>query len=65
MNLGAPSNEYNLLVDTGSSDLWLFLEECQSELCLGHKKYSPKDSSTYHGFGAVIRQKNYQRDNKN
>lgn len=55
MILGTPSNEYSLLVDTGSSDLWLFLDECQSELCSGHKKYSPKDSSTSHGFGAVYK----------
>ena len=53
--LGTPSKGYNLLVDTGSSDIWLFLDECQSDFCAGHNKYSPEGSSTYRGFGKVWR----------
>ena len=52
-SLGTPPKEVNLLVDTGSSDLWLTLANCDDDLCENNEKYSPDDSITYHGFNRV------------
>jgi hypothetical protein len=42
---GTPSQEYYVIYDTGSSDLWLPSIECST--CSGHNLYNSSQSSTY------------------
>ena len=46
-NVGTPGKQYTGCFDTGSSDVWLPLDTCQSSSCETHDTYSPNASSTY------------------
>eukprot|EP01056_Protomagalhaensia_sp_Gyna25_P004938 Protomagalhaensia_sp_Gyna_25__4937@NODE_531_length_3195_cov_115_242395_g415_i0_p1_GENE_NODE_531_length_3195_cov_115_242395_g415_i0NODE_531_length_3195_cov_115_242395_g415_i0_p1_ORF_typecomplete_len568_score93_58Asp/PF00026_23/7_3e90TAXi_N/PF14543_6/3_5e12TAXi_C/PF14541_6/2_1e03TAXi_C/PF14541_6/0_00021_NODE_531_length_3195_cov_115_242395_g415_i014093112 len=55
IQLGSPKQEFNVIFDTGSSDLWVPGSKCGWS-CLGHNKYNPDKSSTArpHGHGFEI-----------
>eukprot|EP01038_Epipyxis_sp_PR26KG_P005461 gene5461-7561_t len=44
--LGSPSQKFNVIFDTGSSDLWVASAQCDSS-CGSHAKYDSSKSSTY------------------
>jgi hypothetical protein len=46
INLGTPSQKFQVIFDTGSSDLWVASSNCDSS-CGRHSKYSSSQSSTY------------------
>uniref|UniRef100_A0A8C8RR46 pepsin A n=1 Tax=Pelusios castaneus TaxID=367368 RepID=A0A8C8RR46_9SAUR len=48
ISIGTPSQEFSVLFDTGSSNLWVPSEYCSSEACSNHNHFNPADSSTYH-----------------
>ncbi|KAK7198894.1 Eukaryotic aspartyl protease/Xylanase inhibitor C-terminal [Novymonas esmeraldas] len=48
--LGNPPQEFQVIYDTGSSNLWIPADNC-SLSCLLKKRYQPSQSSTYHPDG--------------
>lgn len=47
VNVGTPGQDFEVIMDTGSSDLWLADYQCQSSTCSGVKKFDESSSSTF------------------
>lgn len=45
--LGQKPQEFDVIFDTGSSNLWLNADTCMSEGCLLHRRFHPAQSKTY------------------
>ncbi|XP_059572992.1 embryonic pepsinogen-like [Alligator mississippiensis] len=52
--IGTPPQEFSVVFDTGSSNLWLPSTNCKSAACQNHRRFDPSKSSTYHGTGTSI-----------
>jgi len=50
--LGSPEQEFKVIMDTGSSNLWVPSTECGSIACYLHQKYDSSASSTYKQNGS-------------
>lgn len=46
-SVGTPAQNFVLVPDTGSSNLWVYASNCLSVPCLTHATYNSKKSSTY------------------
>lgn len=44
---GTKQQEFDVIFDTGSSNLWLNADTCPSEGCLIHRRFHPRKSKTY------------------
>lgn len=44
---GSKQQEFDVIFDTGSSNLWLNSDQCPSEGCLLHRRFHPRNSKTY------------------
>jgi len=44
---GRKPQEFDVIFDTGSSNLWLNADSCQSEGCLVHRRFHPAQSRSY------------------
>eukprot|EP01079_Euglenida_sp_SAG-EU17-18_P007092 gene7092-1267_t len=51
ITVGTPPQDFNVLFDTGSSNLWVPGPACKSASCLAHKKYAPTKSTSYKADG--------------
>ncbi|BFZ56362.1 hypothetical protein PYCC9005_003408 [Savitreella phatthalungensis] len=47
VTIGSNNNQLSLLLDTGSSDLWMFNTDCPSCINSGHDLYNPSKSTTF------------------
>jgi len=54
ITVGTPPQDFIVMFDTGSSNLWLPLNTCRSSACTGHSLYNPSKSSTYVENGESI-----------
>ncbi|NWJ09266.1 PEPA protein, partial [Crypturellus undulatus] len=52
--IGTPPQEFTVLFDTGSSNLWVPSVYCSSDACADHHRYNPALSSTYRGTADSI-----------
>jgi len=47
VKLGSEETSFQVVPDTGSSNLWVYSSQCHSLACLSHSKYNHKKSSSY------------------
>jgi hypothetical protein len=45
--LGSHRQEFMMVVDTGSSDTWVYNKDCDSKACLAHERYDHAKSTDY------------------
>ncbi|NXG24808.1 CATE protein, partial [Grallaria varia] len=51
ISIGNPPQNFTVVFDTGSSNLWVTSVYCVSKACAGHAKFQPTQSSTYQVVG--------------
>jgi len=47
IRIGTPAQEFDIIPDTGSSNVWVYSGKCWSIVCLTHNTYKQGKSSTY------------------
>lgn len=58
VELGTPGQRLSMMIDTGTENTWVTSSQCTTQACLAHRRFDPKQSSSYH----VIDQEPKTRD---
>ncbi|XP_007951498.1 cathepsin E [Orycteropus afer afer] len=51
ISIGSPPQNFTVIFDTGSSNLWVPSVYCSSQACQTHPRFHPSQSSTYNELG--------------
>ncbi|XP_028426413.1 nothepsin [Perca flavescens] len=54
ISLGTPAQNFSVIFDTGSSDLWVPSSYCVSQACGSHRRFRAFDSTSFHHDGRVF-----------
>uniref|UniRef100_A0A3Q1G379 Nothepsin n=1 Tax=Acanthochromis polyacanthus TaxID=80966 RepID=A0A3Q1G379_9TELE len=54
ISLGTPEQNFSVIFDTGSADLWVPSSYCVSTACVQHKRFKAFDSTSYHHDGRTF-----------
>jgi len=54
VSIGTPAQDFKILFDTGSADLWVPSNHCSSAPCQNHKQYDSSKSSSYVADGTTF-----------
>ncbi|XP_068129753.1 cathepsin E-like [Hyperolius riggenbachi] len=54
VSIGTPGQKFNVVFDTGSSNLWVPSTFCVSDACNAHKKFAPFHSTSYEHVGKTF-----------
>ncbi|XP_036375709.1 gastricsin-like [Megalops cyprinoides] len=54
ISIGTPPQSFQVLFDTGSSNLWVDSVYCNTQACTSHTQFNPSQSSTFSGTRQTI-----------